>query len=284
MIDVGPDRGLASSPKGIRASPTSSPGSPILAPAPPQSDNQICYEVRFVELNGEPWDELRGDQPRQVVQGTGVAGWMVAAADLDAFLKRIEKRDRAKVLRAPKVTAFENGTATIFTNEQCLSAVMEKKAPRALASHNASRVGTPQKPQPAAKNPTGSVVEVSGSLRPGGIHLSADVHDVSITTVDTTGKPAVVDWRCRVSCEVSTGACLAISLGVSDDKAKAPEARSSLTASIGPDRAAARSSASERLVLITPRAILTEAEQHTSPVIKGSFEGNKSLTRSALVA
>ena len=106
----------------------------------PGSDNQISYEVRFIDLNAEPWRELPKDRLTRVMQDADGLAWVFALKDLDQLLKHIEKKDGSRILRAPKFTSFENAPATIFTSEQyCFAALRKTKSPHLLAALKASR-------------------------------------------------------------------------------------------------------------------------------------------------
>ena len=99
--------------------------------------------------------------------------------------------------------------------------------------------------------------------------------------VGTYQVPSMVEHRCRVACDLPDDSSLMISLGLQINETPifsgVTEFAGKFLESVGLPRNEAKAVTCERLVVITPRRIVLEAEQgHLEiPSIKGGFDDNK---------
>jgi hypothetical protein len=177
------------------------------------------------------------------------------------------------VLRAPKVTAFENDHATIFNeNKQHYVAQVEKV-------ESSGAMGF----RPIVKEiGIGWRVDVAGSFLPDGTNVSVDVRDSNLMAmhaltrkerfgdqevVGTYQVPSMIEHRCRVVYAIPDESSMVVSLGLQINEtpifAGVTEVAGKLFESIGLSRyEPARTATCERLVVITPRRIVLEAEEN----------------------
>ncbi len=107
---------LAPSPAQIPSSSSDTGSRPIAAPAPAPDDpdSMIVYDVRF--LAGDP-KTLRGlllEQRELPDQEPNCSAWIIDKKTLGDWWKRAREDARTKVVQAPKITAFEEASATVF--------------------------------------------------------------------------------------------------------------------------------------------------------------------------
>jgi beta-lactamase regulating signal transducer with metallopeptidase domain len=247
-------------------------GAPLIAPNPGRSDRQISYEVRIIDLGTEPWRSAITNGLRLVQEDPLASAWIIEQNGLAKLLTDIARNRSTKILQAPKVTMFENAQASIFTNDSYYLSVREKaKNPDArVGLDGRESLGIHGARPPAGNKEVGSLVEVSGSIVANGFRLIANVHDASIApgsaatrqgqtggksadAMTTTTIPPAIERNCRVSCNISDGASLLISLSLLErkDSADGGSART---------QPQSRTAANDRLVVITPRRIVLDGQ------------------------
>ena len=163
-------------------------------------------------------------------------------------MKRAREDARTKVVQAPKITAFEEASATVFngpkyrqrfvTSMKLDSGQMPAAGPASPSSD--LKTEEPGKGKMQASRATvkvktwggefvGTMLEVKGKLLPGKIRVSVDVRDSSVIADgthhnrtesainDRTARPGnslVVERQSHVACEIPTGSYLAVCMGL----------------------------------------------------------------------
>jgi beta-lactamase regulating signal transducer with metallopeptidase domain len=252
-----------------------------IAPAPADFDRQICYEIRYLSLDANPWREAVKDHLKLIKQEADVCAWLIDDKSiLDLFLG--QKDTAYSVIQAPTVTTFENAHALISNmGMQKYVSQVEKVE---TADHLRFR--------PIVKEfEVGIRIDVVGSMKAGGTAVVVDVHDSSLLNLHTLVRretfhdhtyaaqyqvPTAIERSCRVSCEVPDSGSLLISMGLHERRGRlsnAGEAASGLLEAVGLPPVPARPVICEWLVMIKPRRIVLEAEKPQITGIKGGFDG-----------
>jgi hypothetical protein len=233
-------------------------------------DRQICFDVRFVSLDAEPWREKLADRLELVKQEADVSAWIIDETALKDLIDSFQAETTSNVRRAPKVTAFQNSTVTIVNNDkQHYVAAVE-------------RIPNPETPafRPIVKDiDVGVRMQMKGSLKPRGIQFTLDLEDKSLLAMHTLHRkdrfgetivaaqyqiPTPLERRCQISREIPQDFSVVISLGVHERRGKssnAVEAASGLLELVGLPPVPARSVTCERLVIITPREIVLPPDE-----------------------
>jgi beta-lactamase regulating signal transducer with metallopeptidase domain len=141
-----------------------------------QSDRQISYEVRIISLDAEPWRDLLKDRIKLVKQEADVCAWIIDDKAFRDLLTLAQADTRSNVLQAPKVTAFENSTDTIFREEKQHFVAQVEKIVRAD--------NTAFQPIVTAID-VGARVELNGTILPGRTKLTVDVRDRQLVAMHT---------------------------------------------------------------------------------------------------
>ena len=236
------------------------------------TERQIAYEVRYVlRVDADSWRNLLKDRLKLVMQEADVSAWIIDDKALFDLLVLAQGDVHTNILQAPKVTAYENARANIVNRRKTkYVAGMECK-------RNASgAIGF----IPIIKDyEVGCEIDITGRLLPHGAQLSVDLRDSSLLVLRnllrkewvgdrqinaTYQVPTMIERRCRTSCDLFEGSSLLISLGLEerrDTLSGAAGAASHLLEAVGLPHLEPSSVTSERLVLITPRRIVLEAEE-----------------------
>jgi hypothetical protein len=228
---------------------------------------QISYEVRIISLDAEPWRDLLKDRIKLVKQEADVCAWIIDDKAFRDLLTLAQADTRSNVLQAPKVTAFENSTATIFREEKQHFVAQVEKIVRAD--------NTAFQPIVTAID-VGARVELNGTILPGLTKLTVDVRDRQLVAMHTLHRkdrvgdkvlaaeyqvPSTIYRQCRVECDIPDGSELVISMGLREPWAEASNAASGILKLVGLAPASAKTVTFEQLVIIKPRHIVLEAEE-----------------------
>jgi hypothetical protein len=261
-------------------------GEPIGPPASLR-DRQICYEVRYMKLRTEPWRELLEDRLKLVQQEADVSAWIVDKKPLADLLNLAQADTTSNVLQAPRVTTFENDHATFSSeHKQFYVSGLEKLEPERAHGF-----------RPIMKAiDYGWRADMVGSILSNGTNVSVDARELNLVAVHALTRkewfgdqeivgtyqvPSTVEHRCRVACDIPEDSSLVISLGLQINKTPiftgVTEVAGKFLESVGLPRNEPKAVTCERLVVITPRPILLEAEQGRPETasIKGGFDDNK---------
>ena len=241
---------LAPSPAQIPSS-SSDTGSLAIAASAPASDDpdsMIVYDVRF--LAGDP-KTLRGlllEQRELPDQEPNCSAWIIDKKTLGDWWKRAREDATTKVVQVPKITAFEEQSATVFNGPVSQGFVksmkLESKAQMPVAAPasqssdpNAeqSRKGKMPPSRATVKVKTwggdflGTMLQVNGTILPGKIRVSVDVRNSSAIADGTqhdetaaatgdrsaqSGNSPIVERQSHVACEIPSGSYLAICMGL----------------------------------------------------------------------
>ncbi|QDV33643.1 hypothetical protein [Tautonia plasticadhaerens] len=155
----------------------------LLGPeAPPAgeaaSPGMIRYEIRLVDCEALGWRE--DFQPRLRFGGhrAGSSAWVADEATLAELADRFSEAEDARVVSAPKVTAFAGNPATIGTCSTRHFVV------HAEPGESAGGEPDPTSPKPVvAPVDDGSQIHLVGQPGPEGVHLKVDVIDSRIAAV-----------------------------------------------------------------------------------------------------
>jgi beta-lactamase regulating signal transducer with metallopeptidase domain len=234
---------------------------------PRGSDRQICYEVRFVEVEADHWRNRMQGRLRPVEGEPDGSSWILDRGGNSDLVTICQESPTANIFQAPKVTAFEGTHATIVnTSEQLFVA-------------DAKPIRTPKSVgfRPEAKAVTiGYTLDLSGDLRPGETLLGIDLRDTSLLAVHDLTRvvespegrlaagyqvPTTIDRQCRLTAPIPEGSTLLVSLGLRESPGRLGglvKAAVGLLEAAGSPSLVARGATIERLVLITPREIILE--------------------------
>jgi beta-lactamase regulating signal transducer with metallopeptidase domain len=254
---------------------------PPKVPAPADFDRQICYEIRYLSLDANPWREAVKDHLKLINQEADVCAWIIDDKSVPDLLNSAQDAT-SNVFQAPKVTTFENAHALISdTYKKSYISQFEKVETAAGLVF-----------RPVVKEcELGRRIDVVGSFTANGTAVVANVRDSSLVSLHTLVRretfrnqkyaadyqvPTAIERNCRVSCEVPDSGSLLISMGLHERRGRlsnAGETASGLLEAVGLPPVPARAVISERLVMITPRRIVLEAEKPQTAEIKGKFDG-----------
>lgn len=205
---------------------------PLLGPAPSPrepEERMISYQVRVLHLEPDSWQPVLEGRAGPAPRGGVAAGWIVDDAALKELLAEVQRQKASSVLVAPKVSSYEHARATISMGgpERGVASPREKgQSPRTADERDAAE---------------GWRVELAGSLLPRATRLSIDLRYAS---PDDSGPGTIPsEVRYRATWDVPEGSSLVVGLGQHRG------------------RAAGRPVTTERLAVLTPRRILTEAEE-----------------------
>lgn len=244
-------------------------------------DRQICYEIRYLSLDANPWREAVKDHLKLIQQADDVCCWLIDDKSITEVLNLALRDTTANVLQTPKTTTFENVHALLsHTYVQRYVSQLEKV-------ETADRLGF----RPIVKEcQLGSRIDVVGSFVARGTAITVELHDSSLLNLHTLVRketfhnqtyageyhvPTTVVRSCRVSCEIADNSALVISLGMHERRGRlsdAGETASGILKAVGLPPVPARQVACERLVMIKPRRIVLPADEGTGPGIKGFFD------------
>lgn len=243
---------------------------PVPAPAPARAaagaaeEVQISHEVRFCDMGrrGPAWREAFAATPgfRFVASRPPYTAWALDPHTARLFLDHCQSAADANIVQAPKVTAFDGATASISTATPIefdrAAGPYEARGGFIAADRGDPKAGTVRE---------GMDVRVTGRKVAGGVRLKVDIdlaHVVAVHEAVLPGSAAVSARpgeaagprkvrlpeveRSRVEGEwtVGDGESLALSLGL-----------------LRTVDAAGQGALREMVVLLTPRLILTEAEE-----------------------
>ena len=228
---------------------------------------QISYEVRIISLYAEPWRDLLKDRIKLVKQEADVCAWIIDDKAFKDLLILAEADPTSNVLRAPKVTAFENSTATIFREEK---------------QHFVAQVEKIVRADTAAFQPivtaidVGARMELKGAIRQGVTELTVDLRDRELVAMHTLHRkdlvgdklvaaeyqvPSTIYRQCQLACDIPDGSELVISMGLRQRRPGSSNAASGILKFVGLAPVSASTAAFEQLFIIKPRHIVLEAEE-----------------------
>lgn len=199
----------------------------LLGPEAPPADEgasagMICYRIRLVDCEALGWRE--DFQPRLRFGGhrAGSSAWVADEGTLHELTDHLTAAEDARVVSAPKVTAFAGSSATIGA---CST--------RHFVVHAEPGETSEGEPDPRAPKPVvaqvddGSQIHLIGRPGPEGVHLKVDVIDSRISAVHvvesgTTTPGTTIQFqvpevsRCEMGGEwlVPRGHGLVLSMGV----------------------------------------------------------------------
>jgi hypothetical protein len=238
-----------------------------MARVPVDKARQICFEIRYISLDANPWREALKHHLKLVSQETDVCSWIIDEKSISNLLELAQQDARPNDVSGPNVTSFENVHALIAkTSTQRYVAQVEK-------------VETPARPafRPIVREiKLGGTIDLIGSLKPGATAMTADIRDTSLLNLHTIVQtetfrdqvysaeyqvPTIIQRTCRVSCEVPEHSAILVSLGFHERRGRlsnAGEAASGLLEAVGLPPVAARPVTCESLMMIRPRRIVLE--------------------------
>jgi beta-lactamase regulating signal transducer with metallopeptidase domain len=232
-----------------------------------ESERQISYEVRIITLAAEPWRDLLKDRIKVVKQDADTCAWIIDDEALKDLLNLAQADTRSSVMRAPKVTTFENSSATIFREEKQHFVAQLEKIVRSD--------GAAFQPIVTAIE-VGARMELIGAIQPGLTKLTVDLRDRQLVAMHTLHRkdrvgdkilaaeyqvPSTIYRQCRVACDMPDGSELLISMGLRERRTAPSNVGSGLLKLVGLAPASDSSVASELLFVIKPRPIALEAEE-----------------------
>jgi beta-lactamase regulating signal transducer with metallopeptidase domain len=280
---VGAGAGASQVPPGVTSDGGSGPFSiKNHGPKPDRErlNRQICYEIRYLSLDANPWREAVKDHLNLIKQEVDVCCWLIDDKSIGDVLNLAQSDITANVLQAPKTTTFENvHTLLSHTYVQRYVSQLEKVE---TTEHLGFR--------PIVKEcELGSRIDVVGSFAAVGTAITVELRDSSLLNLHTLVRretfhnqnyageyqvPTTVVRSCRVSCDVSDNSALVISLGMHERRGRlsdAGETASGILQAVGLPPVPARPVACERLVMIKPRRIVLPADEGAGAAIKGFF-------------
>ena len=269
--DSGPPGGSPQS--DIRPTTDPKPGPPLrsIDHQTVLSDRQISFEVRYINgLDANSWRNRFDDRLKVIQQDADVTAWFIDDQCLGELLTVAQGDTAVNVLRAPKVTSFENAKATIFSRDKqyYVSGLEKFETSEGLAF------------KPIVKDvELGYRIDMTGSFLPDGTRLAVDLRDSSLLSMHNLVRvgrsrngdvkysyqvPTAIDRRFQVSCDVPEGSNLVISVGLDEQTGRVggpAVLASGLLETVGLPSLKAGSITRERLVVIKPRKIILESEE-----------------------
>ena len=249
---------------------------------PADLDRQICFEIRYLSLDANPWREAVKDGLEMIKQEADVCAWIIGEKPMSDLLTLAQGDTRSNVLQAPNVTNFENVHSLVSNT------YIQKYVSQVEKVEKANRLAF----RPIIKEcELGSRIDVVGSLKAGATAIAVEVRDSSLLSLHTLVRketfrdqtyaadyqvPTPIERSCRVSCELPDNKALLVSMGLHERRSRlsnAGEAASGLLEAVGLPPVPARMVTCERLVMIRPRRIVLEPEKPPITGIKGSFDG-----------
>ncbi len=241
-----------------------------VGPNPFPLDRQISYEVRLLVGPAERWREHLLPKLRPIREEADLSAWMIDEAKLRELAEIAQQDARTNLLSAPKVTAFDGARATIMQNS---------------TTHYVAALDDVERPEMAGFRPVvkkirpGITVNMTGKLTPTGTKLSIDLRDLSLLGFHTITRrreirgqviaaqyqiPSTSEHRLQLDRDLPDGTGVLISLGVQDAPGPVPGGvamANRVLGSVGLPPYEATPITMERLILITPRRIIPEAEE-----------------------
>jgi beta-lactamase regulating signal transducer with metallopeptidase domain len=241
-------------PAPAKASRTASPGQ-YGAPAVKHFDRQISYEVRYIDLDAQPWRDHSKDRLTPAGFGAGVPVWIIDHPGLTDLLNHVRAAAEGNVFQFPKPTGFEGSHVTFLWDSSGFDLRWEADDIKDITPtrREARPVVIPKPARELKDLKEGSRLDIQGVFSSQGTRLSVDLRDSTIADLGKAPKggakpgtsqkpPAAGEIHYQGSCDVPTRSSLLISLGQYQH-------------SVGD-----RSVAIERLVVITPRLIVLEPD------------------------
>ena len=139
-------------------------------------NRQICYEIRYLSLDANPWREAVKDHLNLIKQDVDVCCWLIDDKAITELLNLAQSDTKANVLQAPKTTTFENVHALIsHTYVQHYVSQLEKV-------QATDRIGF----RPIVKEcELGSRIDIVGSFVAGGTAITVELRDSSLLNLHT---------------------------------------------------------------------------------------------------
>ena len=258
------------------------------APAPSsdafKNGRQICYELRYLALDANPWREAVANRLKLVKQETDVCAWIIDNREMKDILASAHNEVGSKILQLPKVTAFENTHAKIDSS-RIQSYVAQRE--------RIEKTGSLELRPITKEYETGVWIDLFGSLTRDGTELSVDLRESSLLSSHTLVRkerfheqdyaasyevPTVLERSCHVACNVPEGSSLLVSMGLYERRGRlsdAGEAAGEVLKFVGLPPVPARPVSCERLIMMTPREIVLDDETGPNPAIIGSFDDKR---------
>ena len=281
----------------------------VAAPTPyfatqPLPDRQISYEVRFLTFDSSSWRDQVKDRATIGKQADGVSAWVIDTKTLKNLISS------SHVFQAPKVTVFDEGSATIFTGEKYLShppALIAESPPGGGTAARKNIAGIPAAETRAeiarvtGSRPyetlevdkdvaVGTVVQATGKMLPGTTKLVVHIMDSYPTALPARSEAngeqelavksvisTVHEQRTRVAYDVADGSSLAVTLTPHQQGEETrPDATDRGSESGAGAHVRAKTNTKERMVVITPRQIVLEPEQPLNPPARATIRSSQS--------
>lgn len=252
------DDGPASPSKAAQAAnSTLAAQSQSTAPAPghPEGRPQLSYEVRWLEFAAHSWRDHMQDRLRPSGEKSEDRGWVVDKEGMNVLTKHLLGDITARMLQAPKVTAFEGTSATFIVDLKSIGISAESVVISPDSVDVKQGVAETLKRGPVD---TGcSRVDIKGLLSPRGSHISVNLNGPTRVTTrpdrpesskaeEAPSRPDVGAFYYEGSCDVPTGSSLLVSLGRYERRGEA------------------KTGMRERLLVITPHRFPLKPEPTTS--------------------
>lgn len=209
------------------------------------SDRQVCYEVRWIELAGQPWRERLKGRFESGRAGSDARGAIVDHEGLVELLQPLQGDATNVIVQAPKVTSFEGVPALVsWTPDEAETQATAGPRPKPRETKDRSQV------------------EVKGSFLARGTRISVELRDSTLKDSRDQerdgAKAATVDEiRYETSCDIPKGSSLLVGLGHHERHVGGKSVRS------------------ERLITITPRWIVLEPEENRLAKDPSSSKGRR---------
>ncbi len=226
----------------------------------------IVYEVRFLAGSAKTFGRFMGEKPRLANQEAGCSAWVIDQKTLGNWLNRARQDRATKVAEVPKITAFEEASATVLNGQKLARGSLKylessdlKIDPPATPNTQSSRAKV--KVKVSGGGFVGSKLEVRGKILPESIRLSVDVFDSSLVSdgeQQVKSKPAIIERKSHAFCDLPTDSYLAICLDLPQESV-VPYTATGPVAGVEPPVAMGPGS-SERRVLYIVRARQASAE------------------------
>jgi beta-lactamase regulating signal transducer with metallopeptidase domain len=239
------------------------------------TERQLSYKVEFLDIDLAKWRIALAETLEPTQQDAKFVSWKLDA-ETARRLQEITSGDAlGHTIQAPKVTAYEN-SAVSFVNTHKLAYVAAVKP---IVTQTTLRF------EPTVKElELGVTLSVRGELLAGGVRLRTTIQDKAVISMQEFGVPgSIVDaegrtqtvtapvhlpaWReitDELTITLKPGTSLLVSLGFYEQRDKpsdAADAAIGIVSVLGGPKLEPAHSVRERLLLITPRVILNEAEE-----------------------